>query len=96
VILGDPKVARSEIHIMRGAFALIGKREISGLCASIRSAGAGDSAAFAREFDRYGHGTNETLVRRAADASKSSSDTLSHTSVIKRRCGRLARMPRIH
>ena len=89
-------VARSEIHSMHGAFALIGEREIAGPCAPIRIAGSGDAAAFARKFERHGQGANETLVRRAAGESKSSFDTLSDTSVIKRGCGRLARVPQIH
>ncbi|MDI9695211.1 ATP-binding protein [Burkholderia cenocepacia] len=64
---GDLKVARSEIHSMRGAFAMIGEREISGLCASMEAlALAGDAAAFAREFERYRQSANEILMRRAA------------------------------
>ncbi|MDR0241096.1 MAG: response regulator [Burkholderia sp.] len=82
---GDLKAARSEIHSMRGAFAMIGEREISGLCASIEAlALAGDAAAFAREFERYRQAANEILERRAASESKQSVDTFSNTSIIKR------------
>ncbi|WP_321790997.1 ATP-binding protein [Burkholderia pyrrocinia] len=82
---GDLKVARSEIHSMRGAFAMIGEREISGLCASIEAlALAGDAAAFAREFERYRQGANEILTRRAAGESKQLTDTFSDTSATKR------------
>ncbi|HDR9808249.1 TPA: response regulator [Burkholderia cenocepacia] len=64
---GDLKVARSEIHSMRGAFAMIGEREISGLCASMEAlALAGDAAAFARAFERYRQSANEILMRRTA------------------------------
>ncbi|MEN8517244.1 Hpt domain-containing protein [Burkholderia sp. RS02] len=51
---GDLKAARAEIHSMRGAFAMIGERDVSGLCASLETLGlAGDAVAFAREFEQY-------------------------------------------
>ncbi|WP_175767009.1 ATP-binding protein [Burkholderia cenocepacia] len=82
---GDLKVARSEIHSMRGAFAMIGEREISELCASLETlALAGDAAAFAREFERYRDSASEILMQRAAGESKQSADTLSDTSAMKR------------
>ncbi|MBJ9753626.1 ATP-binding protein [Burkholderia cepacia] len=82
---GDLKVARSEIHSMRGAFAMIGEREISTLCASLEAlALAGDAAAFAREFERYRRDASEILVRRAAGEAKPSLETLSDTSPMNR------------
>ncbi|WP_253192215.1 hypothetical protein [Burkholderia cenocepacia] len=70
---------------MRGAFAMIGERDISGLCASIEAlALAGDAAAFAREFERYRQSASEILARRAASDAKQAADTFSNTSVMKR------------
>ncbi|KAG8150853.1 sensor histidine kinase [Burkholderia catarinensis] len=78
---GDLKTVRSEIHSMRGAFAMIGERELSGLCAAMEAlALAGDAAAFAREFDRYRRDANETLARRAATESKPPAGLTSGTS----------------
>nr|WP_128851047.1 Hpt domain-containing protein [Burkholderia catarinensis] len=84
-VIADLKAARTEIHSMRGAFAMLGEHEISGLCASMEAlALAGNAAAFAREFERYRYCANEILVRRAADESKQSADTLSDISALKR------------
>lgn len=69
---------------MRGAFAMIGEHDFSGLCASMEAlALAGDAAAFAREFERYRHDANEILVRRAAGESQQPADTLSDISATK-------------
>lgn len=54
---------------MRGAFAMVGEREISGLCASMEAL-AGDVAAFAREFERDRHSANDIPVRRASSEAK--------------------------
>ncbi|HIC7210256.1 ATP-binding protein [Burkholderia stabilis] len=63
----DLKIARTEIHSMRGAFAMIGESGISDLCATLeRFALAGDAAAFAREFERYREHAGDALARRAA------------------------------
>ncbi|WP_175960826.1 Hpt domain-containing protein [Burkholderia pyrrocinia] len=63
----DLKVARTEIHSMRGAFAMIGESGISDLCATLeRLALAGDSAAFARGFERYREQAGDALTRRMA------------------------------
>ncbi|WP_260449913.1 response regulator [Burkholderia contaminans] len=81
---GDLKVARTEIHSMRGAFAMLGEHEISGLCASMEAlALAGDAAAFAHEFERYRHDAKEILVRRAAGGSQQPADTFSDISTMK-------------
>ncbi|MBR8398826.1 response regulator [Burkholderia cenocepacia] len=61
----DLKVARTEIHSMRGAFAMIGESGISDLCATLeRLALAGDAAAFAKEFERYREQAGDALARR--------------------------------
>ncbi|WP_258170563.1 response regulator [Burkholderia cepacia] len=63
----DLKVACTEIHSMRGAFAMIGESGISDLCATLeRLALAGDAAAFAREFERYREQAGNALARRMA------------------------------
>ncbi|KWF67576.1 hypothetical protein WT72_22035 [Burkholderia pseudomultivorans] len=82
---GDLKIARSEIHSMRSAFTMIGKREISTLCASLEAlALAGDAAAFTRESERYRGDAREIIERRAAGDAKPSHDTLSDTSPMNR------------
>lgn len=63
----DLKVARTEIHSMRGAFAMIGESEVSDSCATLeRLALAGDAAAFAKEFERYREQAGDALARRTA------------------------------
>ncbi|KVV48325.1 hybrid sensor histidine kinase/response regulator [Burkholderia territorii] len=63
----DLKLARTEIHSMRGAFAMIGERDIADSCATLeRFAIDGDAAAFAREFERYRREAGDALARRAA------------------------------
>lgn len=81
---GDLKAARTEIHSMRGAFAMIGEDEISGLCASMEAlALAGDAAAFAREFERYRRDAKAILERRAPGESQHPADTFSDISAMK-------------
>ncbi|WP_407971746.1 ATP-binding protein [Burkholderia pyrrocinia] len=66
---GDLKAARMEIHSMRGAFAMIGERDVSAICASLEAlALAGDAVAFAREFEQYRSGAEAALARRIAAA----------------------------
>ncbi|WP_104013177.1 ATP-binding protein [Burkholderia anthinoferrum] len=74
---GDLKAARAEIHSMRGAFAMIGERDVSGLCASLEAlALAGDAVAFAREFEQYRGCAQAALARRAGDHAQQRGDPL--------------------
>ncbi|WP_239511359.1 response regulator [Burkholderia sp. JP2-270] len=73
----DLKVARTEIHSMRGAFAMIGESGISDLCATLeRLALAGDAAAFAREFERYRELAGDALARRMAAETAHDTDSM--------------------
>ncbi|WP_027782081.1 MULTISPECIES: ATP-binding protein [Burkholderia] len=70
---GDLKAARAEIHSMRGAFAMVGERGVSDICATLETlAQAGDAVAFARGFDQYRRSADEALGRRRATGGKSS------------------------
>lgn len=63
----DLKTARTEIHSMRGAFAMIGESGLSELCATLeRFALDGDAAAFAQAFERYREQADDALARRSA------------------------------
>ncbi|CAI8695422.1 response regulator [Burkholderia pyrrocinia] len=73
----DLKAARTEIHSMRGAFAMIGESGISDFCATLeRLALAGDAAAFAREFERYRELAGDALARRMAAETAHGADSI--------------------
>lgn len=82
---GDLKAARTEIHSMRGAFAMIGERDVSAICGTLESlALAGDAAGFAREFEHYREAAEAVLMRRAAPDCVHRAGALSPVDVVER------------
>ncbi|MFW2271905.1 ATP-binding protein [Burkholderia orbicola] len=81
----DLKTARTEIHSMRGAFAMIGESDLSARCAMLeRLAIDGDAAAFAREFDQYRSDAAAALARRVAVQPAHDGSALSAENIVER------------